>query len=155
MALEKIQAFIQKMSETPKVKQVVSDIQTLSEDIQKRVQDLNTKEAVKKYKDIAKKVTKAEADLQKEVKKVVSQLRSSADGAEKNLELYKKKALAQKAKIEKMIQAKRAEFTGTPLKSKAQKAAPRAKAAVKAVASKARKTVKKASKKKASAKKAV
>lgn len=154
MALEKIQAFIQKMSETPKVKQVVSDIQTLSEDIQKRVQDLNTKEAVKKYKDIAKKVTKAEADLQKEVKKVVAQLRTSADEAEKNLELYKKKALAQKAKIEKMIQNKRAEFSmGAPLKPKAKKAA--SKATAKATPAKARKTAQKASKKKASAKKAV
>ena len=153
MALEKIQAFIQKMSETPKVKQVVSDIQTLSEDIQKRVQDLNTKEAVKKYKDIAKKVTRAEANLQKEVKKVVSQLRTSADGAEKNLELYKKKALAQKAKIEKMIKNKRAEFSmSATLKPKAKKAVP--KAATKAAPAKARKTVKKASKKKVSAKKA-
>lgn len=150
MALEKIQGFIQKLSEAPKVKKVVSDIQNLSEEIQNRVQNLNTNDAVKKYKEIAKKVTKAEADLQKEVTKVLNQVRETADEAEKNLELYKKKALQQKAKIEKMINAKRAEFTGA--KPKAKRAAPAAQSSAKKTARKApaatAKPVKKAAKKK-------
>ncbi len=147
MALQKIQEFIKKMSETPKVKKVLSDIQNLTVDVQKRVQHLNKTEAVKKYKNIAKKVSKAESDLQKEVTQVVKQIRTATNQAEKNLDSYKKIALQQKAKIEKIIKNKRAEFSVSAtlkpnLKPKTKKAAakkPTAKAAAKPVRKKAAK----------------
>lgn len=134
MALSKIQSIIQKLSNSQNVKKVVSDIQNLSTDIQGRVQSLNTNDAVKKYKEIVKKVSKAENDLQKEVKKVVTKIKTSANEVEKNLDLYKKKANQQKAKLEKLLKAK-----GVKVSVKANgkpKAAPKSKA-------KAKKTTKK------------
>lgn len=133
MALTKIQTLIQKLSESQNVKKVVGDIQNLSNDLQKKVKTLNTDEAVKKYKEIVKIVTKAEGDLEKEVGKVIVKIKKSATDVEKNLNAYKKKAAAQKAKIEKI------------LKSKSVKSAKSAKKATK-------KSVKRAPKKRATAK---
>ena len=114
MALSKIQTLIQKLSESENVKKVVSDIQTLSNDIQKKVQTLNTEEAVRKYKDVVKKVSRAEGDLQKEVTKVIVKLKKSAADIEKNLNLYKKKAVQQRSKIEKILKAKQAGLKTKP-----------------------------------------
>ena len=109
MALNsKIQTFIKKLSESQNVKKVVKDIQTLSTNVQKRAQALKTDEAVRKYKDILKKVSQAENDLEKEVNKVVVKIKKSATEVEKNLGLYKKKAVAQKAKIEKILKGQKA-----------------------------------------------
>ncbi len=109
MALNnKIQTFIKKLSESQNVKKVVKDIQTLSTNVQKRAQALKTDEAVRKYKDILKKVSQAENDLEKEVNKVVVKIKKSATEVEKNLGLYKKKAVAQKSKIEKILKGQKA-----------------------------------------------
>lgn len=108
MALNsKIQMFIKKLSESQNVKKVVKDIQTLSTNVQKRAQALKTDEAVRKYKDILKKVSQAENDLEKEVNKVVVKIKKSATEVEKNLGLYKKKAVAQKSKIEKILKGQK------------------------------------------------
>jgi hypothetical protein len=128
------------LSESENVKKVMNDVQTLSNDIQKRVQNLNADEAVKKYKEIAKKVSKAEGDLQKEVNKVIVKIKKSATDIEKNLDLYKKKAVQQRAKHEKMLKAKQAGKSASP-KAAASKAKTTAKKAVK-------KTVKRAKAKK-------
>ena len=56
--------------------------------------------------DKVKKVIAAENDLQKEVTKVVAQVKKSADEVEKNFKSYKAKAQVQRQKIEKMILAK-------------------------------------------------
>lgn len=112
MALNsKIQTFIKKLSESQNVKKVVKDIQTLSTDVQKRVKNLNSDKAVKTYKDILKKVSQAENDLEKEVNKVVVKIKKSATEAEKNLDLYRKKAVAQKAKFEKILKGQKAAAT--------------------------------------------
>lgn len=107
MALTKIQTFIKKLSESQNVKKVVKDIQTLSTDVQKRVKALNSDQAVKKYKDLLKKASQAENDLEKEVNKVVVKIKKSATEVEKNLGLYKKKAVAQKSKIEKILKGQK------------------------------------------------
>jgi hypothetical protein len=139
VALSKIQTFIKKLSESQNVKKVVGDIQTLSEEIQKRVHTLNTDQAVKKYKDIMKKVTRAEADLEKEVNKVVVKIKKSAAQVEKNLDQYKKKAVAQKSKFEKILKGQKT-ATATAPKAKASKT----KAKTKRVAKKsAKKTTRK------------
>lgn len=114
MALNsKIQTFIQKLSESQNVKKVVKDIQTLSTNVQKRAQALKTDEAVRKYKDILKKVSQAENDLEKEVNKVVGKIKKSATEVEKNLGLYKKKAVAQKSKLEKILKGQKSEAKST------------------------------------------
>jgi len=121
MALSKIQTLIQKLSESQNVKKIVTDVQSLSNDIQKKMQTLNTDEAVRKYKEIAKKVSRAEGDLQKEVTKVIVKLKKSATDIEKNLNLYKKKAVQQRSKIEKILKTKKsglkAKSTAAPKKA--------------------------------------
>jgi hypothetical protein len=133
MALSKIQTLIQKLSESEKVKKVIGDIQTLSTDIQKKVKTLNTDEAVRKYKEIVKKVSKAEKDLEKEVSKVVVKVKKSATEIEKNLSAYKKKAVAQKVEIEKILKSKRP-VTNKKAVKKAVKRAPKKRAVTKAIA---------------------
>ncbi|MBC7421410.1 MAG: actin-binding protein [Bdellovibrio sp.] len=131
MALTKFQSFVKKISESQNVKKVIADLQTLSTDVQKVVKQVNTDDAVKKYKEIMKKVSKREAELEKEVKKMTVKFKKSASEAEKNLMVYKKKALEQKAKIEKMFKGK------TSAKAAAPKAASNAKKTVKKTAKKA------------------
>ncbi len=134
MALTKIQTFIKKLSESQNVKKVVKDIQTLSTDIQKRVHTLNTDQAVKKYKEIMKKVTRAEADLEKEVNKVVGKIKKSATEAEKNLGQYRKKAVAQKLRFEKILKGQKTSSskprTSAPAKKVVKRKAATKKAAI-------------------------
>lgn len=106
MALTKIQTFIKKWSTSPQVKRVVSDIQVISEELQKRAQHLTKDDAIKKYKEIMKKVSQTEANLEKEVNKVMVKVKKSAAQVENNLNQYKKKAVAQKANFEKVFKAK-------------------------------------------------
>lgn len=133
MALTKIQTFIQKLSESENVKRVLGDIQKLSNELQKKVQTLNTDDAIRKYKEIVKKASQAEGDLEKEVNKVIIKIKKSATDAKKDLVLYKKKAVQQKNDLEKILKSKKG---STPVKT----------------ASKAKKTVKRAVKKKSAAK---
>ena len=67
MALTKFQTFVKKLSESQNVKKVIKDLQTLSTDVQKVVKQVNGDDAVKRYKDIMKKVSKREADLEKDL----------------------------------------------------------------------------------------
>lgn len=133
MALTKIQTFIKKLSESENVKKVLGDIQKLSSELQKKVQTLNTDDAVRKYKEIVKKASQAEGDLEKEVNKVIVKIKKSATDVKKDLVTYKKKAVQQKNDLEKILKSK--------------KAAPAVKKA-----SKAKKAVKRTAKKKTAAK---
>ena len=70
-------------------------------------------------KEIVKKVSAAEKDLQKEVNKVVVKIKTSATDVEKNLDLYRKKAIQQKNKIEKLLKSKKAAPAAKVKKAKA------------------------------------
>ena len=133
MALSKIQTFIQKLSESENIKKVLGDIQKVSTELQKKVQTLNTDEAVRKYKEIVKKASQAEGDLEKEVNNVIVKIKKSASEVKKDLLVYKKKALQQKNDFEKILKSKKA---AGPVKT----------------ASKAKKTVKRKTKKKSATK---
>jgi len=128
MALTNIQKIVQKLSEQKNVKKVIAEVQSVTHDLQAKIQRLSADQAVKKYKDLAKKVVAAENELQREVHKVVAQVKRSATDVEKNLASYKKKAAAQRTKIEKAIKAKASEY-GVKT-AKATKAKPKAKAVV-------------------------
>lgn len=106
MATSKIQTFIKRLSESENVKKVVGDIQTISEDLQKRVQNLTKDDAIKKYKEIMKKVAQTETHLEKEVNKVIVKIKKSATQVEKNLNTYKKKAVQKKSALEKILKGK-------------------------------------------------
>lgn len=137
MALTNIQKIVQKLSEQKNVKKVIADVQAVTHDLQTKIQKLSADQAVKKYKDLAKKVVAAENELQKEVHKVVAQVKKSATDVEKNLASYKKKAEAQRTKIEKAIKAKAAQY-GVKSK-KPSKAKPKAKPSVRKAKKKATK----------------
>ena len=132
----KVQNFIKKLSESTNVKRVLNDIQTISDDLQKRVHNINTDEAVKKYKDIIKKVSSSEQDLHKEMNKVVTKLKKSAGDLEKNLNTYK-------SRFEKVIKDQKMNMTSAT-KSASAKSTSKAKTVKKTTNKKARKAVKKA-----------
>lgn len=132
MALTKIQTFIQKLSESQNVKKVLGDIQKLTTELQKKVQTISADDAVRKYKEIVKKASQAEGDLEKEVNKVIVKIKKSATDVKKDLIQYKKKAVQQKNDLEKILKSKSA----APTKK----------------SSKAKKTVKRSAKKKTSGK---
>lgn len=138
MALTNIQKIVQKLSEQKNVKKVIAEVQSVTHDLQVKIQKLSADQAVKKYKDLAKKVVAAENNLQKEVQKVVAQVKKSATDVEKNLAAYKKKAQAQRSKIEKAIASKAAEYG---VKTKKMTPKPAAKTKAKPVVRKAKKKV--------------
>lgn len=102
---------LQKISETPNIKKVIDDVQIAKHEIQVKLNGLNANDAVKKYKDLVKKVSAKEKVLQKEVVRVMATVKKTAADVEKNLEAYKKKANAQRAKLEKTIKAQAAQFS--------------------------------------------
>lgn len=130
MALTKIQTFVQKLSESENVKKVLGDIQKLSNELQQKVQTLKTDEAVKKYKDIVKKATQAEGELEKEVNKVIVTIKKSANDVRSDLMSFKKKALQKKSELEKLLKNTKTSTTATAAAPKA-KSAKRNKKAVK------------------------
>lgn len=130
MALTKIQTLIQKLSESENVKKVLGDIQKLSNELQQKVQNINTDEAVRKYKEIVKKASQAEGELETEVNKVIVKIKKSAKDVKSDLMTYKKKAMQRKNELEKILKTKKAAPKSAAKKS-ASKSAPKAKKAVK------------------------
>ena len=92
MPMSRVQTFIKKLSNSQNVKRVLTDIQNVSEDLQKRMNNLTKEDAVQKYKEIMTKVAQAEKDLKTEVKKIVVQVKKSASKVEDTLKKYRKKA---------------------------------------------------------------
>ena len=125
MALNKLQNIINKLSHDPKIKKVISEVQATTKDIQGKIQNINTDDAVKKYKELVKIASAKEKELQKEVNTIITKVKKSALEVEKNLKTYKKKAEAERAKIEKTMKAKmaaQAPKDGAKKASKAKKA---------------------------------
>lgn len=118
MALDKIQNMISKLSKDPKVKKVISEVQSASKDIQSKLNTLNKQDAMKAYKQIMKKVASKENELQKEVKVILTKVKKSATEVEKNLKAYKKQAEAKRAQFEKMLRAKASGTKTTAKKAK-------------------------------------
>lgn len=107
------QKLIQNLSKNKNVQSFLSDFAKLSKDLKEKSQELNkmwTSEKNKtidqahtQYQKVAKSISQTQAELDREVNKAISLIIKSADDVEKNLTAYKKKVLAQKSKIEKMI----------------------------------------------------
>jgi len=106
MALKKIQDLIEKLSKDPKVKMVIAEVQSATKDIQSKMQHMTKEDAVKTYKTLVKKVKAKEGQLQKEAKAFIVKLKKSAVDVENNLNTYKKKAHAERSKLEKVLKAK-------------------------------------------------
>ncbi|WP_374077835.1 actin-binding protein [Bdellovibrio bacteriovorus] len=156
MATAAFQKILENLSETKGVQSLLENFQKLNDEIKKKESELKDRfdqqkdekieMAWKKYQEIVKVLGTSEAKLEKEVNSTIAKIKKSADGLEKNIAAYKKKAIAQKAKLEKTLFKKTMKKT-----SKKASAKPKMKAAAttkKATTKKAvaRKTTKKAAK---------
>lgn len=118
MATKVLQNFLDRLSQNKNVQNVVNEFTKLSEELKKRGSDLNhllvegkektLHQAQSTYQEILKNISKSQVQLDKEVTKALELLRESAKEAEKNLEYYRKKVEARKAKIEKLLKSKKA-----------------------------------------------
>jgi hypothetical protein len=152
VATAAFQKILSNLSSNKNVQTLMDSFQKLNTEIKKIEGDLKgridqQKEAKielawKKYQEIVKVLGASEEKLEKEVNSTISKIKKSADSLEKNIVVYKKKAIAQKAKLEKTL------FKSAMSKKTSKKAAGAAKTTKKAVTKKvARKTTKKATKK--------
>lgn len=151
MASAAFQKILNNLSGNKNVQNLLENFQKLSDEIKKKESELKgrfdkekeekVEMAWKKYQEIVKALGTSEAKLEKEVNMTLSKIKKSADALEKNLQTYKKKAVAKKSELEKAV------FNKTT-KKKATKKVAAAKATTKKVAKKAtKKATKKTSKK--------
>lgn len=160
MATLTFQKILSNLSSNTNVKKLVENFSQLSTELKKKEAELiklfdqkkdeKIAVALKKYKEVIKTLNSSERKLEKEVSSTISQLKKSATSLEKKIVIYRKKALAQAAKIEKTIFAAKKKTSKTT-----KKAASATKTTKKAVRKAApRKTAKKATKKATSKKSA-
>ncbi len=107
------QKIIQNLSRNKNVQSFLSDFDKVSADLKGKSKKLNqlwttekhktVKQAHAQYQKMVKSISKAQMELDREVSKAISLIVKSADDVEKNLSAYKKKAIAQKARIEKAL----------------------------------------------------
>lgn len=101
----------QQISKNAQIKKMVGELNQLNKEFgakKKRInsfinieKDKTVKQAQDKYHSLLKQINQTQKQLDKDVRKTVQQIKKSAWGIEKNLESYKDKLLAQKAKVEK------------------------------------------------------
>lgn len=143
------QKILGNLSEAKAVQSLLENFQKLNDEIKKKEAELKNRfdqekeekieMAWKKYQEIVKVLSSSEAKLEKEVNRTVAKIKKSADDLEKNIVAYKKKAIAQKTKLEKSL------FKKAMKKASAKKAV--GKKTKKVVKKAVRKTTKKATKK--------
>ena len=99
MALSKIQTIVNKISGSPRLKQVVADAQKVTDQVQSQAKKLNQKinkdEAVRQYKSLMKKLQSKEKQLQSEVTQVVAKVKKTATEVEKIVRAELKKVRSQ------------------------------------------------------------
>ncbi|WP_415063120.1 actin-binding protein [Bdellovibrio sp.] len=157
MATPAFQKILENLSETKGVQNLLENFQKLNDEIKKKESELKNRFdkqkdqkielAWKKYQEIVKVLGTSEAKLEKEVNSTIAKIKKSADSLEKNIAAYKKKAIAQKTKLEKTLfkkTTKKASVKKTAATAKPKAATTAKKATKKTVA---RKATKKAAKK--------
>ncbi|MBK7962958.1 MAG: actin-binding protein [Bdellovibrionales bacterium] len=107
------QKIIQNLSRNKNVQSFLADFDKVSSELKGKSKQLNqlwtsekhktVKQAYAQYQKMVRSISKAQMELDREVSKAISLIVKSADDVEKNLSAYKKKAVAQKAKIEKAL----------------------------------------------------
>lgn len=138
MATLTFQKILANLSKNANVQKLVENFNELSTELKKKETELKKlfdqkKEekvavALKKYKDVIKTLNISEKKLEKEVSSAISQIKKSADNVEKNIVIYRKKAVAQANKIEKALFANKKKTTkkaAPTTKKTTRKAAPR------------------------------
>ena len=152
MASAAFQKILGNLSKNKSVQNLLENFEMLSDEIKKREEALKGKfdqkkdqkieQAWEKYQEIVKVLSASEEKLEKEVNSTIAKIKKSADDLEKNIAVAKKKALAQKQKLEKALFKKSMKTTkkaaGKTARKTTKKAAP-VKATTKKVARKAKK----------------
>ena len=116
MAVNRIQSFLDQLSKNKNVQSVVNEFTRLGEEVKKRSLEINEtlthrseaaqKDAHKRVQAALKAVKSAQSQLDREVELAVKKIRLSAGKMEAGLEQYRKRAVAQKNRLEKMILAR-------------------------------------------------
>lgn len=154
MSSASFQKILNNLSKNKNVQSLLENFQTLSDEIKKREGELKGKfdkskdakiqQAWVKYQEIVKVLSASEEKLEKEVSSTIAKIKKSADSLEKNIQVAKKKAIVQKAKLEKAL-FKKTMTAKKGVAKTAKKAA--AKRPVKAAKKVARKATKKTTRK--------
>jgi SMC interacting uncharacterized protein involved in chromosome segregation len=126
---------------TEELNKLSSQINKLKEQVKPQAH-AKLREAEAKYAVLLKKFHTAQKDLDKEVTKRIAVVKKHAKEVEKNLNQYKRMALAQRSKLQAAFTKKKAGAARTTAKTTSKKAAPTA--AHRKARSTARKTSKKA-----------
>ncbi|WII73555.1 actin-binding protein [Bdellovibrio sp. 22V] len=143
MATTTFQKLLKNLSGNKGIQNLLENFQKLNDEIKKKESELKgrfdqQKEekielAWKKYQDIVKALGASEEKLEKEVNTAITKIKKSADHLEKNIQTYKKKAIAQKTMLEKSLfnksmkkTSKKASAKGTTKKASAKKATKKA-----------------------------
>lgn len=110
------QKIITNLSKNKNVQSFIGDFDRISSELKSLSKDLNSKfkaeksrtvqQALAKYQELLRGISKAQSDLDREVNKAIAKIIKSAETVEQNLSLFKKKAITQKAKIEKAMPKK-------------------------------------------------
>lgn len=126
MATTAFQKILSNLSSNPNVKKLVENFNQLSTELSKKEAELKKtfgkqKDekialALKKYNEVLKSLNGSEKKLAKEVNIAVSQIKKSAGEVKKDITSYKKKAIAQKDRIEKTLFAQKAKAKRTSKK---------------------------------------
>ena len=113
MAIASLQKFLSQLSKNKNVQKTVNELTKISDDLNKRGTELSKrftagkektlKQARDGYHQMLKAVGTSQTQLDKEMNKALGKIRSAATEVEKNLEYYRKKALDQKERVEKMM----------------------------------------------------
>lgn len=114
MASVTFKKIVEDLSSKKSMKNLVSDFKKLSAELKNKanqidikwVDDKTLKQAKAKYRELIKTLNNSQAKIDSEVNNALEMIRSSASELEKNIITYKKSALAQKAKLEKMFSKK-------------------------------------------------
>lgn len=127
MATITFQKILSNLSTNPNVKKLVENFNQLSTELMKKEAELKKtfgkqREekialALKKYNEVLKTLNGSEKKLAKEVNTAVAQIKKSAGDVKKDIVNYKKKALAQRQRIEKTLFAKKAAAKKTSKKA--------------------------------------
>ncbi|MGE5085042.1 MAG: actin-binding protein [Bacillota bacterium] len=123
MASDAFQKILGNLSKNKSVQNLLENFEMLSDEIKKREEaikgkfdqkkDQKIEQAWEKYQEIVKVLSASEEKLEKEVNSTIAKIKKSADDLEKNIAAAKKKALAQKQKLEKVLFKKSMKTTKT------------------------------------------
>jgi len=115
MASVTFKKIVQDLSSKDSVKNLIQDFKKLSAELKTKAHTLDINlhdskavhQAKAKYREIINTLNNSQAKIDTEVNKALDLIRTSATEVEKNILTYKKAALAQKEKLEKMIKTGR------------------------------------------------